>query len=54
MLNYLIFGGVSLYPLKDRLIRSKSNVIAIRKIFGCKDDIFKRELWELANEKIGL
>ena len=51
-------GGVTLYPLLDRLSKSKAKVIAIRKLKERNYDIInlelKNKLWEIALSSIGM
>lgn len=40
-------NGVTFLPLKDRLLRSRSHIISVRKVFG-RSSSFPRELWRVA------
>lgn len=42
-------NGVTLYPLRDRLQRSKATMFAVRKLMGSRDAAYKQSLWELAH-----
>lgn len=46
-------NGVTLYPLDDRLRRTKASQIAVRKLVGHRSAQFKEELWNLAKDRNG-